>query len=89
MHLASPSSVWITTPERFLCKIRHGGVPLSGYWLKYFGIRGGVILWSYADYDGELRQHLLVAKLDDPDGAATTHLLDLETTTPTPERVVT
>ena len=35
-------------------------------------------MWFYVDYDGEERQHLLVAKLDDPDDAATVHLLDLD-----------
>ena len=37
-------------------------------------IRGDTILWFYTSYDGELRRHLIVAALDDPDGAATRYL---------------
>lgn len=38
-----------------------------------FGIRGDTIMWFYSDHDGESREHLIVAKLDDPNGAATRH----------------
>ena len=44
------------------------------YLMWYFGIRGDTIMWFYKDHDGESREHLIVAKLDDPDGAATRHL---------------
>lgn len=47
----------------------HGG-PL-GYRMDYLGIRGDTVMWFYADQNGEYRKHLIVAKLDDPDSAAT------------------
>ena len=51
-----------------------------GYDMVSFGIRGDTIMWFYTDEDGETRDHLIVAKLDDPDGVATRHLdLDWDT----------
>ena len=67
-----------TIPVQKNIQLDHGGVPPSGYRLRYFGIRGDAVLCFYADHDGESRQHLFIAKLDDPDGGATTHLLDLD-----------
>ena len=40
----------------------------------HFGIRGDTIMWIYTDLDGEARECLVVAKLDDPDNIATRHL---------------
>lgn len=67
-----------TIPVQKNIQLEHDGEPPSGYQLGCFDIRGDAILWFYADYDGKHRQHLLVAKLDDPDDAATVHLLDLD-----------
>ena len=44
------------------------------YLLGRLSIRGDTIFWSYMSYDDDLRGHLIVAKLDDPDGAATRYL---------------
>jgi len=67
-----------TIPVQKTIQFNHRGVPLGGYRSRYFGIRGDAVLWFYAGYGSRLLQHLVVAKLDDPDGAATIHLLDLD-----------
>ena len=68
-----------TVPVQKNTQLSHGGVPPSGCRPRHFGIRGDAILWFYPDCDdGEPRQHLLVAQLDDPGGAATVHYLDLD-----------
>jgi hypothetical protein len=50
----------------------HGKV--RGYRLRYLGIRGDTIMWFYSDDDSRLQERLVVAKLSDPDGAATRYL---------------
>ena len=44
------------------------------YGMEYLGIRGDTIMWFYNDYDGESREHLILARLDDPDCSATRYL---------------
>ena len=39
--------------------------------MKYLSIRGDTILLLYWDPNKGFREHLVVAKLDDPDGTAT------------------